>query len=119
MIGLLFYTFAPALVSLFGTDTNSIKIGVTQAKIATLFYTLPAFSHSAASVLRGAGKSIVPMFIMLGSWCVLRVTYITTVLHFLPKIQVIFWAYPITWFVSSCIFLLFLVKSDWMHGLEY
>ncbi len=119
VIGLLFYTFAPALVSLFGTDTNSIKIGVTQAKIATLFYTLPAFSHSAASVLRGAGKSIVPMFIMLGSWCVLRVTYITTVLHFLPKIQVIFWAYPITWFVSSCIFLLFLVKSDWMHGLEY
>lgn len=119
VIGLLFYTFAPALVSLFGTDTNSIKIGVTQAKIATLFYILPAFSHSAASVLRGAGKSIVPMFIMLGSWCVLRVTYITTVLHFLPKIQVIFWAYPITWFVSSCIFLLFLVKSDWMHGLEY
>ena len=119
VIGLLFYTFAPALVSLFGTDTNSIKIGVTQAKIATLFYTLPAVSHSAASVLRGAGKSIVPMFIMLGSWCVLRVTYITTVLHFLPKIQVIFWAYPITWFVSSCIFLLFLVKSDWMHGLEY
>ncbi|MDO5294073.1 MAG: MATE family efflux transporter [bacterium] len=118
LIGIIFYLFAPTFISLFGTDASSIEIGVKEARIITLFYTLLAFSHSTAGVLRGAGKSIIPMFIMLGSWCLLRVTYVTTMLHFIPKIQVIFWAYPLTWTVSSIAFLGFLVKSDWVHGLE-
>ena len=48
-------------------------------------------------------KSAVPMFVMLVSWCIIRITYITITVHFIPKIQVIFWAYPLTWSISSII----------------
>ena len=44
------------------------------------------------------------MVIMLAVWCALRITYITVTVHFIPQISVIFWAYPLTWTVSSILF---------------
>ena len=33
-----------------------------------------------------------------------RITYITITLHFIHQIGVVFWAYPITWSISSVLF---------------
>ena len=71
-----------------------------------------------AGILRGAGKSTVPMFVMLVCWCIIRVTYISVAVKFIPDIRVIFWAYPLTWTLSSIAFILYFLKSDWPHGLE-
>ena len=86
--------------------------------VEALFYCFLAFSHCIAGIMRGAGKSAVPMFVMLVSWCIIRITYITITVHFIPKIQVIFWAYPLTWSISSIIFLVYFLKADWIHNFE-
>ena len=65
-----------------------------------------------------AGRSIVPMFVMMIVWCGVRVTYISIVIRIIPVINVIYWAYPLTWFISSMIFLILFLKTDWIHGLE-
>ena len=83
-----------------------------------LFYFLLAFSHSVAAVCRGAGRAIIPMFIMLSIWCVGRISYIMAVMHFIGEIRFIYWAYPLTWAVSSVIYLLYYLKSDWVHGFD-
>ena len=95
-----------------------VEFGVTQARTVTLFYCLLAFSHSVAAVCRGAGKATVPMGVMLSVWCVLRVSYIALVMHFFGEIGYIYWAYPITWAISSVIFLIYYLFSDWVHGFE-
>ena len=77
-----------------------------------------ALAHCIAGIMRGAGKPTVPMFTMLGFWCVLRVTYITAVLYFYPHIEVIFSAYPLTWCSSCVVFVLYYFKADWMHGFD-
>ena len=51
--------------------------------------------------MRGAGKATVPMLVMLICWCLIRVTYITIAVRIHPVIDVIFWAYPLTWSLSS------------------
>ena len=117
-LNLLFYNFAPTLISLFGGDVNTISYGVLQAHTFTLFYFLLAFSHSAAAILRGAGKSTIPMYVMLVSWCAIRITYITVVGRLFDNIQLIFMAYPITWSISTVIFAVYLFKTDWMHNFE-
>ena len=71
-----------------------------------------------AGILRGAGKSLVPMFVMLACWCIIRVTYITIAIHIVHDIHIVFWAYPITWALSSVTFLIYFLKSDWLHGFE-
>ena len=118
LIGVVIYTFAPYLIAAFNNTPEVLSYGVAQAHTASLFYFLLAFSHCMAGILRGAGKSTVPMFVMLICWCIIRVTYITVTVHFIPDIRVIFWAYPITWTLSSIVFLLYFLKSDWIHGLE-
>ena len=92
--------------------------GVTQARFEACFYFLLAFSHCAAGILRGAGRSIIPMLVMLCCWCVIRITYITVTIRLIPDIRVVFWAYPITWSLSSVFFIIYLLKSDWLHGFE-
>ena len=58
------------------------------------------------------------MMVMLAVWCVLRITYITITLHFIHAIGVVFWAYPITWTLSSITFLIYYLKADWPHYLD-
>ena len=118
LIGVLMYLFAPQLTSIFTETPEVIALGVEQARTISLFYCLLAFSHAVASVCRGAGKAFVPMTIMLVFWCVVRITYITTVMHFVHDIQYIYWAYPITWSLSSIVYLIYYHFSDWVHGFE-
>ena len=60
--------------------------------------------------MRGMGKPVVPMVIMMAVWCVLRISYITFTVRLIPDIRVVYWAYPITWAISSLIFALCLMR---------
>ena len=118
LIGLVIYGLAPMLISAFSSTPEVISYGTAQAHVAALFYFLLAFSHCMAGILRGAGKSTVPMLVMLVCWCIIRVTYITAMVRLIPDIRVIFWAYPLTWTLSSIVFFIYFLKSDWIHSFE-
>lgn len=116
LIGVLVHVAAPWFVGWF-TDTPAvIAAGTAQAQTEALFFFLLAFSHAVAAVCRGAGKAFVPMSIMLLCWCVIRIAYITIVMNITHEIRYIFWAYPLTWFLSSAIYLVYYLFSDWVHG---
>ena len=34
------------------------------------------------------------------------------------EIEVVFSAYPLTWFISSVIFLIYFLKADWLHNFD-
>ena len=118
LIGFAFVALAPQLVALFNNDPAVVAYGVQQARIEAWFYCLLSLSHCMAGILRGAGKTKVPMFIMLICWCAIRIAYITLTLHCVPDIRVIFWASPLTWFLSSVAFVVYYFKADWMHNFE-
>ncbi|WP_295342197.1 MATE family efflux transporter [uncultured Subdoligranulum sp.] len=103
-VGFAMFALAPWLIGAFNHEADVIAFGVQQARTVSLFYCLLAFSHCCAGILRGLGRPVVPMVIMLAIWCALRITYITVTVHFIPQISVIFWAYPLTWTISSVLF---------------
>jgi Na+-driven multidrug efflux pump len=117
-IGLLLYNFAAPALSFFVSAPEAISYGLIQSKTVSLFFCLLAFSHCAAGVMRGCGKSTVPMFTMLTFWCGVRIVYVTLALRVFPTFSTISWAYPITWSCSTVVFLLFLLKSDWLHAFD-
>ena len=92
--------------------------GTLHARTVTLFYFLLAFAHACAAILQGAGKSAVSMGVMASIWCVFRVTFITIVAKLTHNLRFILSVYPITWGISSIIFILYLKKADWMHSYE-
>jgi len=118
IIGIIYYLSAPHIIALFDSTPKVVEFGVMQARTVTLFYFLLAMSHSIAAVCRGAGKATVPMVVMLSVWCVVRVSYIYAVMHFFGEIHHIYRAYPIPWAISSVIFLIYYLFSDWVHGFE-
>lgn len=118
LIGVAIYAAAPYLIRMFSDNPEVIAIGTRQARIEALFFCLLAYSHAIAAVCRGAGKAFVPMFIMLAIWCVLRICYITVVMKVKHDLVYIYWAYPLTWGISSVIYLIYYRYSDWIHGFE-
>ena len=118
LIGVFVLLFAPQLIGFFDSTPGVITLGVQQCRTLAPFYFLLAFSHAVAAVCRGAGKAFVPMVVMLSIWCVVRIIYIMLVTHLTGLIGLIYWAYPLTWGISSVIYLLYYLLSDWVHGFE-
>lgn len=117
-VGIMIFLLAPQLIGIFNNDPAVIAYGVLHARTTALFYFLLALSHAIAGVMRGAGRSIVPMIVMLVCWCVIRVTYILAYARGTGDIQMVYWAYPITWTLSSIAFLAYYFKADWPHYLD-
>ena len=67
LIGIGFYIGIEPLLRFFVDEEQSVSYGEMHAHVTTLFFCLLAFSHCAAGVLRGCGKSIIPMAAMLAS----------------------------------------------------
>ena len=118
LIGLASYLFAPQLIGFFADAPESIAFGTEHMRTICLFYFLLAFSHCIAGIMRGAGKATVPMFTMLLCWCLIRVSYITVAVRFVNALTTVSWAYPITWTLSSIIFLVYFLKADWIHNFD-
>ena len=110
VIGVIIFFLSPVFVSAFNNQPEVIAYGVNYARTVALFYFLLAFSHCCAGILRGMGRPIIPMAIMLLIWCALRITYITVTVRIFPTIQVVYWAYPLTWGISSLLFAFCLTK---------
>ena len=115
-LGLLIYFFAPTLLKLFTTNPEVIEIGVIRTNVTAFFFFQLAISHTMAGIYRGAGKSIIPMSIMLFFWCIVRVSYITITLNFFYDIRIVFSAYPITWTCSAIIFIIYYFKGKWINN---
>lgn len=118
VIGIVSYMLAPQLIGFFNDQPEVVDFGTRHMRTICLFYCLLALSHCIASIMRGAGKATVPMVTMLICWCVIRVAYITIAVRFVPKLETVSWAYPITWTCSSIVFLIYFFKADWIHTFD-
>ena len=116
IIGIFIWIYAPRLIGFFNSDPEVIRYGVMHARTTSLFFFLLAISHCLSGILRGAGKTNIPMIVMLISWCLIRISYITIAVRILPDIRVIYWAYPLTWSISSIIFIIYYKKSNWLSA---
>lgn len=114
LIGVAVFILAPQLIAAFDPSPEIVRFGVEKARTAALFYCLLAFSHSIAAVLRGAGKTMVSMIIMMMCWCVIRVTFLSIMIPLTHSIQAVYWVYPLTWSLSSLAFFWYYKKVKWM-----
>ncbi len=117
-IGLFIFLLAPYLVAMFNADPSVVEYGTMHCRITTLFFCLLTFSHIVAAILRGSGRAIVPMSIMLVCWCLIRAIYIALVSHYFHDIKLVYWAYPITWTLSTIVFFIYYKVANWTKGFE-
>lgn len=115
LIGVIVMLFAPQLIAAFDSTPAVVQFGVEKARTAALFYCLLAYSHSVASVIRGAGKAVVSMLIMMTFWCVVRVAFLAVSIPFTHSVLMMYAVYPLTWALSSVAFFFYYRRANWLN----
>ena len=106
------------LLHIFTSDPEVIEVGLTMMRVESMGYVLVAISHALAGVLRGVGLTKIPMFVMVGCWCGLRMLWIMTVARPAGSLKLVIAGYPITWLASMIILLIYIWRVDWLHYYE-
>lgn len=104
------FLFAPQIIGLFNRNPEVIRFGTDRTRVCALFYCLVGFSHVASAVMRGLGKPVTPMVIMLTCWCAVRILVLFTLGQSLHDIRLAFWIYPFTWALSSAVYVILLKR---------
>ena len=106
------------LVQLFTDDAEVIANGAAILKLFSYGYmTLPVV-QILIGALRGAGKSSVPMFFMLGCFVVVRQIYLAITVPNTHSLLVVIAGWPLTWVLCAVGMALYFFRVDWMKGAE-
>lgn len=112
MVSLLVYFFPVPVMKLFTTDPGVIAEGKNYLRIVGPFYITFATMFVVAGVLRGAGDTLIPMFITLFSLWLIRIP----LAYFLSEqmgTNGIWWAIPIAWVIGTLASFLYYLTGRW------
>lgn len=115
LTGILLLTFSGQIMRLFSEDVGVIAYGQTAMRYFCPFYWILAILHSLAGTVRGTGKSIPPMVVLLVSLCLFRIVWIQLVLPYYTSIEGIFILYPVSWLVGAVLMILYTWKGRWIE----
>jgi putative MATE family efflux protein len=104
--------FREPLMMLFTNDPEVIQIGARYLLIVGGFYVLFSSMFVIGGVMRGAGDTIVPMFITLLSLWLFRIP-LAAILSRNIGVDGIWWAIPIAWFMGMTLSFLYYRTGKW------
>ncbi len=111
---IIMYLFGRDFIALFNQEKDVIEAGRLMQLVFLPFYLFLPINQVINGVLRGAGRSTVPMYVMVFSFVILRQVYLFFITKVTSDVTYIFFGWPVTWIVCSIIFLIYFFKVDWL-----
>lgn len=112
--GALLLTFSNQIIRLFSADTAVIAYGADAMKYFCPFYFVLGILNCLAGTVRGTGKTMPPMIIMLISMCIFRIFWIQLALPRIGTIEGIYMLYPISWAIGAAMMVLYTIFGKWI-----
>lgn len=109
---ILIIIFRYPLMALFVSDQAVIQIGGEYLLIVASFYIFFSGMFVIGGVMRGAGDTLIPMFITLFSLWIIRIP-LAAVLSKYIGVTGIWWAIPIAWFMGMSLSFLYYRTGKW------
>ena len=113
-IGAVLLIFSHQVLGLFTHSAQVIMYGQLAMKYFCPYYFLLGILNVLAGTVRGAGKGIPPMIILLFSMCIFRILWIKIALPFYSSIDGVFILYPISWLVGAILMILYTNFGKWL-----
>lgn len=82
------------------------------------FYFLLGVMHALAGTVRGAGKSIPPMAILLFAMCLFRIFWIQWIVPLFDTIDGVFMLYPVSWLIGLLLMALYAWRGHWLPSIQ-
>lgn len=114
IIGVVILLTSHTVLGLFTKDNEVITYGQLAMKYFCPFYFLLSILNILAGTVRGAGKGVPPMLILLFSMCIFRILWIKIALPFYSTIDGVFILYPISWFVGMVLMIIYTKFGKWL-----
>ena len=114
IIGVVILLTSHTVLGLFTKDNEVITYGQLAMKYFCPFYFLLGILNILAGTVRGAGKGVPPMLILLFSMCIFRILWIKIALPFYSTIDGVFILYPISWFVGMVLMVIYTKFGKWL-----
>ncbi len=108
------YFFGRDFIALFNQEKDVIDAGRLMQLTFLPFYIFLPINQVINGVLRGAGRSAVPMYVMIFSFVFLRQIYLFLVTKVTSGVVYVFLGWPTTWVVCSLIFIVYFFKVQWL-----
>lgn len=102
-VGLLAYSFGPALLSIYITNSaEAISYGMLRLSIVCALYFLCGLMDVSTGALRGMGASVCPMIISVLGVCGIRIGWIATIFRMeaFHTPQWLYISYPVSWVIT-------------------
>lgn len=106
--------FAPQILSIFNPEPEVLAYGVSMMRVIAPAHIILSIAQIIAGVLRGAGKTIIPMIAMFTFWCCIRVLWVVGGLSIYRSIIIVFLGYPVSWLGSVIFLIIYLKKCKWL-----
>ena len=94
-----------SLFRLFTKDEQVIEIGIMMMRFLVPTFMTYICIEIYSGALRGMGDSLIPMLITCGGICGLRVIWLFTAVPKWNSMKTVMASYPITWVITSILFL--------------
>jgi putative MATE family efflux protein len=114
VLSTLILLFGHYLYRLFISDEEVIAVGIQMMRYLVPFYFTYVLIETLAGALRGTGDAVIPMILTCLGVCVLRMIWIWVAVPIWPDIRTTCMSYPITWTITSVLFLIYYKWGGWM-----
>ena len=105
--------FGKQLLGIFVNEIEVIELGRYIMMFFCPFYFLLSIMHMLAGTIRGTGKTIPPMIIILVSMCLFRIVWLNVVWPMFGEMKWIFMVYPLSWLIGATLMILYTWKGNW------
>ena len=106
--------FGRSLYHLFANDETVIEKGMEILWLIAPYYVTYTCIEILSGAMRGAGEAMAPTLLTLFGVCALRLVWLLVFVARDPTIPRTMFSYPMTWVVTSCLFILYYWKGGWM-----
>ena len=102
------------IMHLFTGDETVVAFGRQAMHYFCPFYWLLGILHGLAGTVRGTGKSVPPMVVLLVSLCLFRIVWIRFALSAFQGIDGVFILYPVSWALGAVLMILYTWRGNWL-----
>lgn len=116
-LGITFYCFGRPLLGIFSTEAAVIDAGMIRLKWICLPYCLCGLMDVGCGIVRGLGRSWMPMIVSTIGVCGLRIVWLRTIFLRFHTLDVLYLSYAVTWIITGLTHMLciLLVYRKWKH----
>lgn len=114
-IAIILFFFGESFIAIFNSEPDVVQAGRTMQLAFVPFYILLPMTQIYSGVLRGAGKSSAPMYIMVFNFVILRQIYLAIITKLTSSVYYVFMGWPVTWVTCTIMFIIYFYKVNWLN----